>query len=148
MHSSSPSTAPQQPVGFEERPSGTFPVRRDRPVTGNVRPAAVLEWGPFRVDLLAQRVWVAGNEIFDLEPLQVRLLGCLIERAGAMWHRDELCARLYGEGSVNSRALSRAIWGLRQHCGEASQLIVSLRAVGYGLSVRIPADLGTASGAT
>lgn len=132
--------------GFEERPSGTFPIRRERPVAGNVLPAAtVLEWGPFRVDLLAQRVWVAGNELCDLEPLQVRVLGCLIERAGVMWHRDELCARLYGDESVNPRALSRAVSGLRQHCGEARHFVVSIRGIGYGLGVgscaleRVPA---------
>lgn len=122
--------------GFEERPSWTFSIRRERPLAGNLLPAAaMLEWGPFRVDLLGQRVWVAGNELCDPEPLQVRVLGCLIERAGAIWHRDELCARLYGESSVNPRALSRAIWRLRQKCGEACRFIVSIRGVGYGLGV-------------
>ena len=121
----------------QERTSGTVVrPRRSSHIRDSDRAfSTILEWGPFRVDLLAQRLWVFGQEVRSVEPLQVRVLGCLIERAGTVWHRDELCERLYSQGSVNSRALARAVWALRQRCGAARDLIVSVRAVGYGLGI-------------
>jgi DNA-binding response OmpR family regulator len=128
--------------GSAERPTGTYAISKPQPCPADgslssapCTAAAILESGPFRVDLLAQRVWAGGRELCNLEPLQLRVLGCLIERAGSVWHRDELIARLYGQSSVNSRAISRAICGLRQSCDEARELIVNVRAVGYGILV-------------
>jgi len=128
--------------GGDERPTGTFAVRGDHArtrrsseVVRRSSAGSLLEWGPFQVDILAQRVWVGGTEVHYLEPLQVRVLGCLIERAGVVWRRDELCARLYSAESVNPKALSRAVSALRQRCAEARRLIVSIRAVGYGLGI-------------
>jgi DNA-binding response OmpR family regulator len=109
----------------------------DAPAGAGVRAArrGVLSWGPFAVDVLAGRVWVHGDEVRGLQPVQVRLLGELVGQAGFMRTRAELAGTLFGGSSGN---LDRAVSVLRSRLGTARHLIVTIKGHGYGIGMPDP----------
>jgi len=59
-------------------------------------PPSVLTWGPFRVDLISNRVQVDAWEVPGLQPLQVRLLAHFVQNVGRVSTHQELLKRSSG----------------------------------------------------
>lgn len=104
-------------------------------------PAApgVLTCGPIGVDLLGG-VALLGDDIVDLQPLQLRILGLLVARAGHVVTHDELRATVFRAHQLaESTSIARQICVLRTRLGDFRRFIVTERS-GYVLRVT-PATL-------
>lgn len=102
------------------------------------RPVAIPTWGPFRVDLVANRVWVNEIEIDGLQPLQVRFLGYLVLNAGRVCTNGELTANVLNpHAQLGGTSIARTISIVRTRCGKAARHITTVRGVGYGLGLTV-----------
>ncbi len=97
----------------------------------------IISWGPFRVDLIGNRVWIEDREIEKLQPLQTRFLAYMVSNAGRICTHGELNEMVFG-GSQRAGSTSRArvISVLRARCGRHAGLIVTADGVGYGVGAR------------
>ena len=89
-----------------------------------------IEIPPLRVDLLAGRVTLAGEEI-DLSPKEMQLLAYFMDHAGCSFTVEELQSLLWGEGSeVKSNTVRVHISRLRSklHLDESSPFELSCTA--------------------
>ena len=92
--------------------------------------------GDIEVDLGAHQVSKAGAEV-PLTPKEFDILALLIERAGEVISRDEICDRLWGrEVYVTQRVIDTHIAALRKKIEpdpNNPRYILSVRGVGYKL---------------
>jgi len=98
------------------------------------RSSAVLDWGPLRLDFVRQSVCIHGRES-SLQPLQLRLLGYLVQHAGRLVAREELQRQVFRVAHHHgSTSLARQVSVLRRELGEAGALIATHRG-GYGIGL-------------
>jgi DNA-binding response OmpR family regulator len=90
-------------------------------------------WGPFRVDLVGGFVEMNGHEV-PLQPLQLRLLGYLIDRAGRVVTHEELQRVVFRAIQLAGSSISRQVSLLRKQLGPTGSMIVTVRG-GYGLGL-------------
>lgn len=58
----------------------------------------IISWGPFRVDLIGNRVWIGDCEIEQLQPLQTRFFAYMVSNAGRICTHGELNEMVFGGG--------------------------------------------------
>jgi DNA-binding response OmpR family regulator len=96
----------------------------------------VRSFGDIEVDLRAHQVSKAGAEVL-LTPKEFDILALLIERAGEVIPRDEICDRVWGrEVYVTQRVIDTHIAALRKKIEpdpNNPRYILSVRGVGYKL---------------
>jgi hypothetical protein len=103
--------------------------------------AGVLKAGPIGVDLIGG-VALIDDRIVALQPLQVRILGLLIARAGHVVTHEEFCSNVFRAHQLaESTSIARQISILRTRLGDFRHLIVTER---YGYTLRLQ-PRGTAS---
>jgi DNA-binding winged helix-turn-helix (wHTH) protein len=83
---------------------------------------AQLRFGSFEVDLRARRLWSGGTRV-RLQPQVFELLLCLLERPGELLDRNELCARLWPDGTFVDfeHGLNTAVRKLRRALGDSAE---------------------------
>ncbi|MGA8890889.1 MAG: response regulator [Anaeromyxobacteraceae bacterium] len=93
----------------------------------------VTEVGGIRVDLDAHRAWVRGEPV-DLTALEFKLLSTLVARAGRVQSRERLLTDVWEMSSeIETRTVDTHVKRLREKLGPASDLIETVRGVGYRL---------------
>jgi two-component system phosphate regulon response regulator PhoB len=103
-------------------------LRRSQPMD-----VPVLEVGPIRVDRVAHRVTVNGEEI-QLTSLEFKLLVTLLERKNRVQTRGTLLTDVWGfVAEIESRTVDTHVKRLREKLGEAGYIIETVRGVGYRL---------------
>jgi DNA-binding response OmpR family regulator len=104
-----------KPFGFDELMARMRAVLRR-----SDRAPAVIERGPLRVDLTAQRVWVHGEEI-ALTPKEFGVLACLASEPGRVVSRDEIFERVWDENWYGpTKVLDVHLAALRRKLGDPS----------------------------
>lgn len=87
--------------------------------------------GGLHMDLKAHKVACNGQEI-QLTLSEFKLLRALIENQGRVLSRDKLIELVQGEGvAVVDRAIDTHVFGLRKKLGDCSEVIETIRGVGY-----------------
>jgi two-component system phosphate regulon response regulator PhoB len=95
--------------------------------------APVLELGAIRVDRVAHRVTVGGQEI-QLTSLEFKLLVTLLERKNRVQTRGTLLTDVWGfVADIESRTVDTHVKRLREKLGTAGNCIETVRGVGYRL---------------
>lgn len=106
-------------------------LRRASGPAPRARPVVAI--GPIVLDREAHRCTVDGREV-DLTPVEFKLLGTLMERAGRAQSRERLLSDVWqlSEG-VESRTVDTHMKRLRDKLHPADALIETVRGVGYRL---------------
>jgi DNA-binding winged helix-turn-helix (wHTH) protein len=73
----------------------------------------LVEFGPYRLDLRAQRLW-HGREAVPLRAKTWALLRYLVEHPNALISKDELAAAVWAQAVVSDDALARTVGELRR----------------------------------
>jgi two-component system phosphate regulon response regulator PhoB len=99
---------------------------------GEARPtAAPLERGPLRLDPERHRCTVEEREL-DLTAKEFQLLEALMRRPGRVMTREKLLDEVWGSDiAVTTRTIDTHLKRLREKLGVASDLIETVRGVGY-----------------
>ncbi|MBN1827259.1 MAG: PD40 domain-containing protein [Candidatus Eisenbacteria bacterium] len=82
------------------------------------------------------RIRAAEGETIQVEPRVMNLLVHLARNAGRVVSREELMGAVWGETVVGEKALTRAVWSLRQMLGDdpkSPTIIETIRKGGYRL---------------
>lgn len=88
-------------------------------------------FGILQIDIPKCRVQVENQEIF-LTTTEFKILQLLIKRPGHVFTRDQLINSIQGENVfVTGRTVDTHIAGLRKKMGNASNLIETIRGIGY-----------------
>lgn len=83
-----------------------------------------------------------GGQLLHLTPSEYKLLAILVQNQGRVLTRDQLIARVQGEGiSVTGRTVDTHIFGLRKKLGTWADHIDTIRGIGY----RYKSDLNSIS---
>ena len=103
-------------------------LRRRAPESGADR---ALQHGELRIDPERHRCFVKGAEI-ELTAKEFELLRSLMQRPGRVMTRDQLLDDVWGTDiAVTSRTIDTHLKRLREKLGPASELIETVRGVGY-----------------
>ena len=103
-------------------------LRRGR---GDATTSQRLSHGPLTLDVERHRCEVDGAEV-TLTAKEFGLLQALMERPGRVLTREQLIDRVWGEDiSVTLRTIDTHLKRLREKLGPASDLIDTIRGVGY-----------------
>jgi len=95
-----------------------------------------LELGPLVIDENAHEAKINGKAI-SLTPYEFKLLTTLVQNKGRVLTRDKLIEEVQGDGvAVVERAIDTHVFGLRKKLGECSDLIETVRGVGYRISAK------------
>jgi two-component system phosphate regulon response regulator PhoB len=101
--------------------------RRSEPQSGG----SVLERGPLRLDPERHRCLVEGGEVV-LTAKEFQLLEALMRRPGRVMTRERLLDDVWGSDiAVTTRTIDTHLKRLREKLGAASDLIETVRGVGY-----------------
>ncbi len=93
-----------------------------------------IEAGPFRFDRKSLQFY-AGESVLDLTMTEFKLMLYLCERAGEVQDRFVLLKEVWGyHDDVHSRTLDTHMKRLRQKLGEHSELLETVRGVGYRIA--------------
>lgn len=104
-------------------------VLRRRGRDGNQ--AEALQHGKLRIDPLRHRCYVDGDEV-SLTAKEFSLLRNLMTRPGRVMTRDQLLDAVWGSDiAVTTRTIDTHLKRLREKLGSASDLIETVRGVGY-----------------
>lgn len=97
-----------------------------------------LEWDHGGLKVSQSRVFVqCGEEVKTLTPSEFRLLCALLKNAGRVLTRESLIQYVQGDGvNVVGRTVDTHIFGIRKKLGRYSELIETIRSVGY--RIRFP----------
>lgn len=72
------------------------------------------------------------NQLIELTPSEFRLLTAMIENRGRVLSRDRLIELVQGQGvAVGDRTIDTHVFGLRKKLGPCSEVIETIRGVGY-----------------
>jgi two-component system phosphate regulon response regulator PhoB len=94
-------------------------------------PKKSLQHGALRIDPDRHRCFVEGDEV-TLTAKEFDLLRALMERPGRVMTRDQLLDDVWGTDiAVTSRTIDTHLKRLREKLGKASDLIETVRGVGY-----------------
>ena len=111
-------------------------VLRRGPLKGVAEEEDRVVHGDFVVDINRHEVTVAGDHI-DLTPSERRLLHLLASHPGRVFTRDQLLSRVIGGGAyVIDRNIDVHIRGVRKKLGTHTDLIETVRGVGYRFRAR------------
>lgn len=95
--------------------------------------------GPLVIDVPGHRVEVVGREI-NLTALEFRLLLDLAKRRGRVQSRNALLERVWGYApGIETRTVDTHVKRLREKLGEGSNLIETVRGVGYRMRADVTA---------
>jgi two-component system phosphate regulon response regulator PhoB len=98
----------------------------------------VLALGALRIDVASHRVFVGEQEV-HVSALEMRLLLYLLRSPGGMRTRRELLTEVWGyHPEVSSRTVDTHIKRLRDKLGGASELLQTVRGVGFRLAEPSP----------
>jgi two-component system, OmpR family, phosphate regulon response regulator PhoB len=104
-----------------------------RRVSSAPETADVVEHLGIRIDRVRHRASVENREL-DLTPTEFRLLECLLRQPGRAFTRSQLMDSAIGEGAVVlERTIDVHVKSLRRKLGPASEVIETVRGVGYRL---------------
>jgi two-component system phosphate regulon response regulator PhoB len=104
-------------------------LRRTSAPAAPERPVVTI--GPIRLDREAHRVTVEGREI-DLTPIEFKLLGTLMDRAGRVQSRERLLGDVWElSDGVETRTVDTHVKRLRDKLAPAEELIETVRGLGY-----------------
>ena len=99
----------------------------------------ILEFGALRIDAIAHRVWVYGQES-DLTALEFNLLVYLLEGRDRVRTREELLRAVWGvNAALTTRTVDTHVRRLRAKLGDASAYVETVRGVGYRFIEHPPA---------
>src|SRR5215510_5097727 len=70
-------------------------------------------FGPFRIDLEAQRLW-QGSQLIPIRPKPFALLNYLLERAGRLVTKEELLDAVWPDVSVGEAVLKKTVGEIRE----------------------------------
>src|SRR5207302_8912417 len=124
---------------FATRPvTGRARMRRFRAVRRRGSPAGAEQLrhrvGPVRIDEMAHRAYVDGNEI-ELPALEFKLLATLMARAGRLQTREVLLRDVWRlSGDQHTRTVDTHVKRLREKLGEGRDLIETVRGAGYRMT--------------
>lgn len=91
-------------------------------------------FGKFRLNVESSDFY-QGDERTHLTPSEFKLLEALFRRRGTILTRDQLIAEVQGAGVVVvDRAIDTHVFSLRKKLGEFSNLIETVRGIGYRIS--------------
>ena len=91
----------------------------------------VFESSGLRLDTMAHKVTV-HEEVVKLTPSEFKALALMMKEPGLIFSRSKLISLIQGEGiTVTDRAIDTLIFGLRKNIGPCSDLIETVRGVGY-----------------
>ena len=94
-------------------------------------PRHLFQAGDLAVDLDTYKV-TCGKKDLQLTPSEFKLLVALIKGSGRVLTREMLIDMVQGEGvTVVDRAVDTHVFGLRKKLGKCSDLIETIRGVGY-----------------
>ena len=104
-------------------------LRRTSAPAAPARP--VVSIGPVRLDREAHRCTVEGRDV-ELTPIEFKLLGTLMDRAGRVQSRERLLGDVWelSEG-VESRTVDTHVKRLRDKLKPAGDLVETVRGLGY-----------------
>ena len=87
--------------------------------------------GPIRVSLKTYKAFINDKELV-LTPSEFKLLMTMLQQRGRVLTRGRLIEEVQGEGiSVIGRTIDTHVFGLRKKLGEFSNMIETVRGVGY-----------------
>ena len=88
--------------------------------------------GQLAVDVESHEGTCGGKEV-PLTPSEFKLLVALMNNQGRVLTRERLIDLVQGEGvSVIDRAIDTHVFGLRKKLGKCSEVVETIRGVGYG----------------
>jgi len=104
----------------------------------NVKPKAptpavgdILRMAELSINLATYEV-KCGAETIHLTPSEFKILATMGSHQGRVLTRDQLIEKVQGEGiSVTGRTIDTHVFGLRKKLGECSEVIETIRGVGY-----------------
>jgi two-component system phosphate regulon response regulator PhoB len=123
-------TKPFEPNVFIARIRALLRRARQRAAPDVVR-SDILKFGNLVVNLATYDVR-CGEETLHLTPSEFKILATMGANQGRVLTRDQLIEVVQGEGiSVTGRTVDTHVFGLRKKLGECSELIETIRGVGY-----------------
>lgn len=123
-------TKPFEVPVFLARARALLRRSRARAVAGAAR-SDQLKIGELTIDRAAHSVTCAGA-LLALTASEFKLLTALIDSRGRVLTRDQLIEQVQGAGvTVVDRAIDTHVFGLRKKLGPCSELIETVRGVGY-----------------
>jgi len=98
------------------------------------KPSEVLKLGNLEINTALHEARCSG-ELLDLTPSEFKLALTLVSNRGRVLTRKALIEEIQGKGiSVVDRAIDTHVFGLRKKLGPCSELIETVRGVGYRVS--------------
>lgn len=95
---------------------------------------SIVKIGGLRLDKKSHAVSCDGVDV-QLTLSEFKLLSALVASSGAVLTRDRLIEQIQGEGvSVIDRTVDTHVFGLRKKLGTCSDLIETVRGIGYRIS--------------
>ena len=111
-------------------------LRRNQP-TDHYREKNEMKVGSLKVSLKAYKAYLDG-EVLNLTPLEFKLLVTMLAFRGQVLTRSRLIKEVQGEGiSVIGRTVDTHVFGLRKKLGTYSNVIETVRGVGYRIQDEI-----------
>jgi DNA-binding response OmpR family regulator len=96
---------------------------------------AQIQFGPLSMNSETFEV-KSGEEVLALTPSEFKLLLTMAQNRGRVLTRDSLIEHVQGEGvSVVGRTVDTHIFGLRKKLGTASEMIETVRGIGYRIKM-------------
>jgi two-component system phosphate regulon response regulator PhoB len=109
-------------------------VKRGDSVGGGPAPqedSEEIKIGPLKVSLKTYKASINGQPI-SLTPSEFKLLSTMLQYRGRVLTRQKLIEEVQGEGiSVIGRTIDTHVFGLRKKLGEHSDMIETVRGIGY-----------------
>lgn len=119
----------------------TKALLRRREFSGEKQPSLlpkdenILKHGPLTVDLEQCKVWIEQEEI-ELTLSEYKLLGIFLSGPGKVFTRNQLVSKIQdGPVHVTDRTIDTHIFGLRKKLKDQSNLIETIRGIGYRVSI-------------
>jgi DNA-binding response OmpR family regulator len=100
-----------------------------------LKTATQIQFGPLSMNSDTFEV-KSGDELLALTPSEFKLLLTMAQNRGRVLTRDSLIEHVQGEGvSVVGRTVDTHIFGLRKKLGLASEMIETVRGIGYRIKM-------------
>ncbi len=94
-----------------------------------------IQVGDLKVNIEAHRVFCGPEEV-TLTPSEFKLLTALMQNRGKVLSREKLIELVQGQGvAVVDRAIDTHVFGLRKKLGRCSEIIETIRGVGYRIEI-------------
>ncbi len=96
--------------------------------------SGIISHGTIKVDMGQCKVWIQNEEI-ELTLSEYKMLCSFLNDPGKVFTRNQLIAKIQdGPVHVTDRTIDTHIFGLRKKLGEQSNLIETIRGIGYRVS--------------